>query len=63
MADHSRPFDEQLSARSRAALSWADWFASAMLLPALCLWSLGAVLPIEFLWSSLATQQLERLMR
>jgi len=63
MAEPSRPFDQELSARARAALSWADWAAGAMLLPALCLWSLGAVLPIEFLWSSQAAQQLERLVR
>lgn len=63
MAEPPRPFDEQLSARARATLSWADWMAGVLLLPALCLWSMGTLLPIEFLWSSQAAQQLERWMR
>lgn len=54
---------DRLSPSARLALSWADLFASALLLPALCVWSLGGVLPIEFLWSSQAAQELERLVR
>ena len=57
------PFDDNLTLSTRSALSWADWFAGAMLLPALCLWTTASVLPIEFLWSSQAAQELERLIR
>lgn len=56
-------FGSNLTTGDRAWLSWTDWLAGAMLLPALCLWSLGAVLPIEWMWSNQAAQQIERLMR